>query len=177
MKKVLINLVHPNLEQSRVNKFLSQSIETEENVMINNLCAKYPDFKIDRKKEQELLLEHDVVVFQFPMHWFGSPTLLKEWFTLVFERHFAFGENYKFEGKQFAVAVSTGSAKEVYTPSGNNKHTVEEFLMPFAGTANFVKMEYQTPFITNNCFAISDEELENASEKYLEYIRNLKNKY
>lgn len=174
MKKILINLIHPNLEQSRVNKFLIQKIQAEENMTINNLYSKYPDFKIDRKKEQELVLEHDVIVFQFPMHWFGAPTLLKEWFTSVFERNFAFGENYKFEGKQFTIAVSTGSAKEVYSPTGNNKYTVEEYLRPFEGTANFVKMQYEAPFITNNSFAISDEELENTTINYLKHIKSLK---
>ena len=37
MKKVLINLVHPNIDESRVNKFLSQTAQKEENVTINNL--------------------------------------------------------------------------------------------------------------------------------------------
>ena len=46
MKKVLINLVHPNIDESRVNKFLSQTAQKEENVTVNNLYAKYPDFKI-----------------------------------------------------------------------------------------------------------------------------------
>ena len=40
MKKVLINLVHPNIDESRVNKFLSQTAQKEENVTINNLYAK-----------------------------------------------------------------------------------------------------------------------------------------
>ena len=79
MKKVLINLVHPNLNESRVNKYLSQVASKEENITINNLYSKYPDFKIDAKKEQELLLENDVIVFQFPMYWLSSPSLLKEW--------------------------------------------------------------------------------------------------
>ena len=64
MKKVLINLVHPNIDESRVNKFLSQTAQKEENVTVNNLYAKYPDFKIDVQKEQELLLQNDVIIFQ-----------------------------------------------------------------------------------------------------------------
>ncbi len=41
MKKVLINLVH----ESRVNKFLSQTVQKEKNVRVNNLYAKYPVLK------------------------------------------------------------------------------------------------------------------------------------
>ena len=40
MKKVLINLVHPNLNESRVNKYLSQVASKEENITINNLYSK-----------------------------------------------------------------------------------------------------------------------------------------
>ena len=46
MKRVLINLVHPNIGESRVNKLLTQTAQKEENVTINNLYAEYPDFKI-----------------------------------------------------------------------------------------------------------------------------------
>ena len=67
MKRVLINLVHPNIGESRVNKLLTQTAQKEENVTINNLYAEYPDFKIDVQKEQELLLENDVIIFQFPL--------------------------------------------------------------------------------------------------------------
>ena len=61
MKKILVNLVHPNIENSVVNKKLINAISKLENVNINNLYTNYPDFKIDVKKEQELLLNHDVL--------------------------------------------------------------------------------------------------------------------
>ena len=173
MKKVLINLVHPNLDESRVNKFLSQKASKEENVTINNLYSKYPDFKIDAKKEQELLLENDVIIFQFPMYWLSSPALLKEWFDATFTYNFAYGENYKLEGKKFAIAVSTGSGTAQYSSTGSNKHTVEEFLTPFVGTASYVKMNYQNPFVTYETFVLSDEKLEESAKNYVEYIKNL----
>ena len=34
MKRVLINLVHPNIGESRVNKLLTQTAQKEENVTI-----------------------------------------------------------------------------------------------------------------------------------------------
>mgnify|MGYP000010395523 FL=1 len=173
MKKVLINLVHPNIDESRVNKFLSQTAQKEENVTVNNLYAKYPDFKIDVQKEQELLLQNDVIIFQFPMYWLSSPALLKEWLDVVFTYNFAYGENYKLEGKKFVIAVSTGSGTAQYSSTGSNKHSVEEFLTPFVGTANYIKMDYQNPFVTYETFVISDEQLEESAKNYVEYIKNL----
>ena len=172
-KRVLINLVHPNMDESRVNKVLSEVAQKEDFVTINNLYAKYSNFKIDAKKEQQLLLENDVIVFQFPMYWLSSPSLLKEWLDVVFTYNFAYGENYKLEGKKFAIAVSTGSGTAQYSSTGSNKHSVEEFLTPFVGTANYIKMDYQNPFVTYETFVISDEELEESSKNYVEYIKNL----
>ncbi|PZP12067.1 MAG: general stress protein, partial [Aliarcobacter butzleri] len=36
-KRVLINLVHPNMNESRVNKVLSEAAQKEDFVTINNL--------------------------------------------------------------------------------------------------------------------------------------------
>lgn len=176
MKKVLINVVHPNLQNdSRVNKTLAQFANKVPNVTINNLYEKYPDFKISVKQEQELLLENDVIVFQFPMYWLSSPALLKEWFDLVLEHNFAYGESYKLEGKTFVVAVSTGSGTAQYSLTGSNKHTVEEFLTPFSGIANYVKMNYKEPFVTYETYVISDEKLEEKAQDYIKYIAELSN--
>jgi len=86
MKKILVNVAHPSLENdSRINKKLVEFIQNEQNITINNLYKKYPDFKIDIKKEQDLLLANDVIIFQFPMYRFSSPALLKEYLDLVLE--------------------------------------------------------------------------------------------
>ncbi|WP_418185666.1 NAD(P)H-dependent oxidoreductase [Aliarcobacter vitoriensis] len=174
MKKVLINVVHPNLDtESRVNKALVEFASKESNVTVNNLYKKYPDFKIDAKKEQELLLENDVIIFQFPMYWLSSPALLKEWLDVVLEYNFAYGENYKLENKTLAIATSVGSGTAQYNSNGSNKFTVEEFLNSFEATANYVKMDYKNPFITYETFVISDEKLQETAKEYLSYIKNL----
>lgn len=173
MKKVLITLVHPNLSESKINKLLSENISKENNITINNLYSKYPDFKINIEEEQKLLLENDVIIFQFPMYWLSSPALLKEWFDTVFSYNFAYGENYKLEGKIFAVATSTGGSKEQYQETGENKFTVESILNSFEASANYVKMTYKEPFITYSTFTITNEELEKSALDYKNYINNL----
>lgn len=174
MKKILVNLVHPNLNKSIVNKQLLNGIKDLDNITINNLYEKYPDFKIDVAKEQELLLEHDIIVFQFPMYWFSSPSLLKEWFDIVLEYGFAHGGNYKLKDKSFAVAISCGGGEEDFCERGKDKKTVEEFLFPFAITANYIKMKYKKAFISYKTESTLSEDILNKYTKdYLEYIKNL----
>lgn len=85
--KTLVLVFHPNLKgQSRVNAAPAKAVE-----------------------------EADRIVFQFPIFWFPSPALLKEWEDKVLEHGWAYGsEGHAFEGKEFGVAVSTGSPESAY---------------------------------------------------------------
>ena len=48
-----------------------------------DLYAEYPDYNISIEREQQRLVEHDVIIFQFPIYWYSTPALLKEWQDLV----------------------------------------------------------------------------------------------
>jgi glutathione-regulated potassium-efflux system ancillary protein KefG len=60
----------------------------------SDLYETYPDFAIDIEAEQEkLLTAHDVIALQFPLYWYSTPALLKEWLDLVWLHGFAYGED------------------------------------------------------------------------------------
>ncbi|MGT2357467.1 NAD(P)H-dependent oxidoreductase [Staphylococcus aureus] len=44
---------------------------------MHDLYREYPDFIINVKREQELVENHDNIIFQFPLYWYSSPSLLK----------------------------------------------------------------------------------------------------
>jgi putative NADPH-quinone reductase len=174
MKKILLNLVHPDFKNSIVNKELLNGIKDLDNVTINNLYDHYPNFEIDIKKEQKLLLEHDIILFQFPMYWFSSPSLLKEWFDVVLAPGFAHAGNYKLENKSFAIAISCGGAKKEFSHTGKDEKTVEEFLFPFSTTAKYVKMNYKKAFITYETeTTLSEDTLTKYTNNYIQYIKEL----
>ncbi|MDU3565594.1 MAG: NAD(P)H-dependent oxidoreductase [Bifidobacterium longum] len=67
------------------------------------------------KAEQKAVEEANRIVFQFPIFWFSSSALSKEWEDKVLEHGWAYGsEDHAFEGKEFGVAVSTGSPESAY---------------------------------------------------------------
>ena len=146
--RILINIVHPNLSRSMGNKALLEAVSDLPGVMIRDLYAEYPDLKIDVPREQELLVQYDVIVFQHPLYWGSSPALLKEWEDRVLEMGFAFppGSGDALKGKKWLQAVTTGSPEKSYK-GGDNRFTLDELLRPFQSTANFCGLAWQKPFI------------------------------
>ena len=65
-RRILILFAHPALGKSRISRRLLTVAGTVEGVTIHDLYEEYPDFKIDVKREQDLLRRHDVILFQHP---------------------------------------------------------------------------------------------------------------
>ena len=99
-KDILVVVAHPNLADSEVNKAILQELSKVERVTLNNLYKKYPDFEINVANEQELLIDHDIIIFQFPLYWFSSPALLKQWQDEVITSAFSIGAENKLKGKK-----------------------------------------------------------------------------
>ncbi|MBP0439924.1 NAD(P)H-dependent oxidoreductase [Tianweitania sediminis] len=73
--------------------------------------------------EMEKLKRADLLIFQFPIWWFGMPAILKGWADRVFARGFAYmaGRKYDtgmFKGKLAMVACTTGTSADTYAPDG-----------------------------------------------------------
>ncbi|MGE0211954.1 MAG: NAD(P)H-dependent oxidoreductase [Parvibaculaceae bacterium] len=96
--------------------FLSIAAEQTRAVETGTLAA-------DIVAEQRKLARADLVIFQFPVWWFGMPAILKGWADRVFARGFAYmpGRKYDtgmFKGKLAMVAATTGTSADTYAPDG-----------------------------------------------------------
>lgn len=89
--KVLLLYAHPESQDSVANRMLLKPATQLSNVTVHDLYAHYPDFFIDIPYEQELLRQHDVIVFQHPLYTYSCPALLKEWLDRVLSRGFSSG--------------------------------------------------------------------------------------
>lgn len=148
LNRILILFAHPALEKSWVNRQLIQAIQGLDSITFHDLYEQYPNFQIDVKFEQELLLAHDIIVFQHPFYWYSSPAILKEWQDLVLEHGFAYGHTgTALRGKKFLSAITTGGSEKAYCRQGYNHFSVRELLTPFEQTARLCGMEYLPPFV------------------------------
>jgi glutathione-regulated potassium-efflux system ancillary protein KefG len=176
MKKVLIIFAHPMEQKSRVNKKLIEAVGNMDNVTVNNLYERYPDFFIDVKYEQGLLLKHDVIIWHHPLYWYSAPALLKEWFDLVLEHGFAYGKDANaLKGKVVMNCITTGGRKSTYASGGLNRYPITDYLLPFNQSAHLCKMNYQKPFVVHGVHLLSDEEIENYKTEYQQLVSRLRN--
>jgi len=175
MARVLILFAHPALQKSRVNRQLVEAVRGLDGITFRDLYEEYPDLHLNVKAEQELLVAHDVIVFQHPFYWYSSPAILKEWQDLVLEWGFAYGDNgTALRGKKFLTAITTGGPPEAYRREGFNYFTIRELLAPFEQTARLCGMEYLAPFVVHAVNRFSQTDIVAAGEDYRRVITMLR---
>lgn len=147
-KRILVLFAHPALQKSKVNRELIRVPKALPFVTFHDLYEEYPDFQIDVPQEQELLTQHDIIVFQHPFYWYSCPALLKEWIDLVLTYGFAFGSHgVALKDKYWLQVVTTGGSEHTYRSDGMNRFTMAELLAPFNQTAHLCHMQYLAPFV------------------------------
>ena len=146
-RRILLLLAHPSLDRSEVNRPMADAVVDIDGITLIDLYAEYPDFQIDIDREQQRLLEHDVIIFQHPLYWYSTPAILKEWQDLVLEHDFAYGsKGTALHGKIFFNALTAGGIEAAYRAEGYNHFTIRELLHPLEQTAVLCGMIYLPPF-------------------------------
>ena len=169
--RVLVLVAHPAMHRSRVNRALTTSILDLEGVTTHDLYDAYPDFDIDVGREQELLLAHDVVVWQWPFFWYSTPSLLKEWQDMVLEFNWAYGPlGKKLHGKVFLPVVSTGGPMTAYQPTGSNRFTIRQLLAPVEQTVHLCGMTFLPPFVSHGAHRLDPDGIGERARRYREVL-------
>jgi glutathione-regulated potassium-efflux system ancillary protein KefG len=175
MARVLVLFAHPALEKSRVHRRLVERVRGLSGVTLHDLYEAYPDFDVDVKREQELLLAHDVVVLQHPFYWYGTPALVKQWEDLVLEHGWAYGTGGEaLRGKRLVSAITTGGGEAAYAEAGHNRFTIRQLLAPIEQTARLCGMDYPPPFVVHGTHRLDAEGIERAADEYGRFVAALR---
>jgi glutathione-regulated potassium-efflux system ancillary protein KefG len=171
---VLLVLAHPALERSRANRVLAKAAKSLFGVTFRDLYETYPDFAIDVAAEQSALLAHDVIALQFPLYWYSTPALMKEWLDLVWLHGFAYGQDgVALRGKRLFVACTTGASAKAYHAQGYNRFSMDDFLRPLEQTAHLCGMVWETPFVVHGAAVKDDTVLRGEADRYKARIASL----
>ena len=148
MARLLVYYAHPGQRHSRANAELASVAEAVDGISFVDLYRTYPRFDINVDTEQARLLEHDVILFQFPVFWYSTPSLIKEWLDLVLEHGFAYGAGGdSLAGKALMLAVTAAGPSEAYSKDGYQHFPLRTFLTPLEQTARLCKMDFPPPYV------------------------------
>lgn len=167
--KTLVNVFHPRLGQSTINRSWSEAWSTLPDATLNRVYEQYPDGRIDVPREQALLLAHDRIVFQHPLYWYSVPPLMKAWMDAVLQHGWAYGRGVTtLHGKQWWSVVSAGGTAEDYQAGGFNEYSLSELLKPLQRTAGMLGMRYLPPHVEYGAHQQSPQELAGLGRRLLQ---------
>jgi putative NADPH-quinone reductase len=171
----LIILAHPNFNKSLANKTIVEALENSNlNIEIRNIFNLYPEYKIDVKAEQDALLRHQTIIFQYPIYWYNMPAILKLWFDTVFEYQFAYGsKGDKLKDKNFVPSFTIGAPENEYTTLGDHHFHVHEFCKNLEQTAYYAQMKYVDPIYFHGTSVVAGYTLEDVKNKAEDHARRL----
>ncbi|MBU1238533.1 NAD(P)H-dependent oxidoreductase [Myxococcota bacterium] len=177
--KILLSVFHPDLEKSRGNAKLFEAAKGIPNLSYRDMYLEYDGKYIDGATEEIFLTEYDCFIFQYPMYWFGAPTLLSEWLERALARGFAWppGEGDALRGKKWMTVVTTAAPADEYTDAPGSA-SMKTLLKPLELTAGYCQMEWLEPFVVHDVRAIdegglTDEALEQVAIRFRSVLEGL----
>lgn len=177
MARLIVYYAHPGQRHSRANRAMARAARNVSGISFVDLYAEYPRYDVSIDREQQRLLDHDVILFQFPLFWYSTPSLIKEWIDLVLEHGFAYGhDGDKLTGKTMMVATTAAGPEDAYAAEGYQHYSLREFLRPLEQTARLCHMHFPPPYVLYGSLAADDaEQIEPHARGYgqlLEAIRD-----
>lgn len=113
-------------------------------------------------KEQEKLMQCDLLILVFPLWWGGMPAIMKGWFERVLAYGVAYADGQRFDngffvGRKSLIGVTTGgtvqrfSEGDVYGPIENLLYPINRCMFEYIG------LESIEPFVAYASPRVSDE--------------------
>jgi NAD(P)H dehydrogenase (quinone) len=133
-----------------------------------------PDIEAELRKAESC----DLMIWQFPLWWFGLPAILKGWVDRVFAMGRTYGrdrlyENGVFKGKRALLSVTTGGPREAYQPGGFNGD-IDAILRPIhRGMLRFTGWDVLEPNIVYGPVRLSQEERAASLNAWATRLRNI----
>ena len=135
-------------------------------------------FSAEIEAEIEKMEWCDLMVWQFPLWWFGLPAMLKGWVDRVFamQRTYGGGRIYQsgvFRGKRALLSLTTGGPEDAYRKGAFNGD-IAAILRPIhRGILQFVGFDVLAPQIVYGPVRLTDEQRNSALASYAERLRSI----
>lgn len=142
-------------------------------------ASKSGGYSSDIVEEQNKIKAANLLIFQFPLWWYGVPAILKGWADRVLTHGFAYTDEKLFangllKGKRAMLSITTGGTAEELFNDRAYTGTVEEFLRPFSqGVLGFVGMELLPPHLFYAPASLDPAGRERQIEEFRQRLRQI----
>ena len=114
------------------------------------------------------MLAADSLVLQFPVQWYATPPMLKQWQDKVLTRMFYVQPQ---DGAQLAdrplmVVLTAGNRQDAYAPDGADLFTMDALLAPLKATANRCGLAWTAPFVSHGVNGADPADLDAMATRY-----------
>lgn len=160
-----------NLTTVKHAEFFKQQIEEMHATDVGGFA---PDVEAELRKMEAC----DLMIWQFPLWWFGLPGILKGWADRVFAMGRTYGgerfyENGVFKGKRALLSVTTGGPEAAYQKGGWNGD-IHAILRPIQrGILRFTGWDVLAPNIVHASVRVSDEERQHWLRNWAARLRSI----
>ncbi|MBG04854.1 MAG: NADPH quinone oxidoreductase [Rhodospirillaceae bacterium] len=132
-------------------------------------------FADDIEAELEKLDWCDVLIFQFPLWWFGLPAILKGWVDRIFAMDRIYGGGYWFDegyfkGKRAMLSLTTGGGPGPFSEGGITGDIHTHLNSINYGIFRFVGFDVLPPFIAWAPARIGEARRKDNIEQYVERV-------
>ena len=157
--RTIVYMAHPDIDQSSSHQFLLSSGKANTEAVFVDLSEEFQQqgATFNVQAERQRLLAFDQIIFQFQLHWYQAPAIMKIWLDTVFGTDFN-DERFRQElkGKRLGLVVIAGVKVEHYQAGGREGRTLSELLSPYELFARHFGMTYLMPFAVHQ-FHYMDE--------------------
>lgn len=120
----------------------------------------------------------DLIIFNFPIYWYGMPAIMKGWIDRVFISGYCYGGRRIYDrgglkGKSAMLTISLGGQKHMFGPGGIHGE-LDVMLRPILqGMLGYVGLQVLTPFVAYHVPYISHELRQEILADYREHLGKL----
>lgn len=143
--KTLVLFSHSYFKDSKVNKALLEALGKEQGFEIHNLNLAYPQGKIDTKAEHARLKSAEKILVQFPIFWYSTPSIFKEWqdevLTPIYEERSALLRDKKVG----FVLTAGGSVSDFSELDSASESGIERMMFPLNVSLKAWKQKWRNP--------------------------------
>lgn len=156
---------HPALSKSHIHSAFVSAI-AESGGTVRHLDAQIQaDGHFDVSTEQHILESFDTIVLQFPLYWYATPAVMKQYFDEILTSGWAYDERQALAGKKLSAIITMGGDQDSYAASGNNAYSEHELAAPYRATAQFCGMTWRDPLFIYDASEASQEKVQESLQQ------------